>query len=93
MGNQTRPGRDSARGVVHCEPPEYWTTIAETDAGLLASLYGDLLGVDPATIAKGRQFFAEDVTHVEPVAGGHTLPFAKGSYNPYNVYNAEARSI
>jgi hypothetical protein len=72
-----------------CEAPEYWSFIAEHDEELLVTLYAQLMGVDKAAVDRTQLYMQQDLTHVEPFANGANLPFAKDSYNPYNIYNRD----
>ena len=72
-----------------CEAPEYWTFIAEHDPDLLVSLYAQVIGIDKAAVDPTLLYMQEDLTHVEPFASGHKLPFPTGAYNPYNIYNRD----
>ena len=73
-----------------CEGPEYWKLIAENDRPLLLTLYGEITGKGAGAIDPQKLYFPETLTHVEPFAGGATLTFGKGDYNPYNEYNLGA---
>jgi hypothetical protein len=70
-----------------CEGPEYWNVIAVNDQGLLLRLYSDISGLSVNQLDVKKLYFQETLTHREVFAGGKTLTFKKGDYNPYNEYN------
>jgi hypothetical protein len=73
--------------LLTCEGPEYWNVIAANDQGLLMRLYSDITGLPVNQLDVTKLYFQELLTHREVFAGGKTLTFNKGDYNPYNEYN------
>lgn len=71
-----------------CESPEYWKHIADNDPHLLVMLYAEIMEVNASKIDRSKLFFATNVSQHETFDSGRR--YAKGSYNPFNDYNAGA---
>jgi hypothetical protein len=69
-----------SRIVFTAEGPEYWIHLAKFDRGLLLKLYQEFVSPDVVE---------QDLYFDRPVWDSQLGPFAKDSYNPWNVWNTE----
>jgi hypothetical protein len=86
-----RNGTKIERMYFTCEPPEYWSFLAENDITLVHDLYKELLH-NPA-ISKGDLCWPFDVYSKPDKKGQRKVLFKQDSYNPWNVWNTTKGAV
>ena len=80
-----RSGNQIQRIYLTCEPPEYWSFLAQNDITLVLDLYRELLH-NPG-IQKDEICWPYDVYSEPDNQGQRTVLFPQGSYNRWNEWN------
>lgn len=80
-----KTGNQIARMSFSCEPPEYWSFLAEQDITLVVDLYRELLR--QPTLQQPDICWPFDVYSPPDSKGKRQILFKKGDYNPWNEWN------
>jgi hypothetical protein len=86
-----RNGNRIERMYFTCEPPEYWSFLAENDITLVHELYQELLH-NPG-IQQDELCWQYDVYSKPDANGQRTVLFQKGAYNPWNDWNTKKGAV
>ena len=81
----TKSGNAIARMSFTCEPPEYWSYLADKDLTLVVELYRELL--HDASIQKDALCWPDDVYSAPGANGRREVLYRRGTYNPWNEWN------
>ncbi len=81
----TKSGNAITRMSFTCEPPEYWSYLAEQDLTLLVELYQELL--HDTSIQKDALCWPHDVYSAPGAGGRREILYRRGAYNPWNEWN------
>jgi hypothetical protein len=86
-----RNGNKIERMYFTCEPPEYWTFLAENDITLVHDLYKELLHTQ--NIRQEELCWPFDVYSRPNASGQRNVLFKQGSYNPWNDWNTTKGAV
>jgi hypothetical protein len=86
-----RNGSQIQRIYFTCEPPEYWSFLAEKDITLVLDLYRELL--HNSAIQKEEICWPYDVYSEADRQGHRSLMFSQGSYNRWNDWNTTKGAV
>jgi len=81
----TKSGNAIARMSFTCEPPEYWSYLADKDLTLVVELYQELL--HDTSIRKDALCWPDDVYSAPGENGRREILYRRGAYNPWNEWN------
>jgi hypothetical protein len=81
----TKSGNAITRMSFTCEPPEYWSYLADKDLTLVLELYQELL--HDASIQKDALCWPDDVYSAPGANGSREILYRRGAYNPWNEWN------
>ena len=74
-----------------CEPPEYWSFLAQNDITLVLELYKELL--HNQNIAQSDLCWPYDVYSKADASGRRNVLFKAGTYNPWNDWNTTKGAV